>query len=41
MPDNLNVQFFENWSYWADNREQLVEQFEDWLLYPVGSPVGD
>ena len=37
-PQNIDLQFFENWSYWADNGEQLVEQFEDWLLNPIASP---
>lgn len=37
-PHNLEVQFFENWAYWADNRERLVAQFEDWLLNPLGTP---
>lgn len=41
MPENLDVQFFENWAYWADNREQLIEQFEDWLLNPVSTPVAN
>ncbi len=40
-PDHLSVQFFENWSYWADNREELIAQFEDWLLNPVGTPQPD
>ena len=39
-PENIDAQFFENWAYWADNREELVTQFEDWLLNPVASPEG-
>lgn len=35
---HMRVQFFENWSYWADNQERLEAQFEDWLLNPVASP---
>lgn len=38
-PDNLPVQFFENWGYWAEWREPLTAQFEDWLLNPPSSPV--
>lgn len=37
-PQHIDKQFFENWSYWADNGESLVEQFEDWLLNPQASP---
>lgn len=37
-PHHLRVQFFENWSYWADNRVRLQAQFEDWLLNPIASP---
>ncbi len=33
-PEHLEVQFFENWSYWRDRREDLVAQFEEWLLNP-------
>lgn len=32
--EHLEVQFFENWSYWRDRREGLVAQFEEWLLNP-------
>lgn len=38
-PANLEVQFFENWAYWADQGEELVAQFEDWLLNPRASPA--
>lgn len=38
-PDNLPIQFFQNWSYWAENREPLTMQFEEWLLNPPASPV--
>ncbi len=38
-PDNLPVQFFENWGYWAEAREDLTEQFEDWLLNPLSTPT--
>jgi putative spermidine/putrescine transport system substrate-binding protein len=37
-PENLAVQFFENWSYWRDQREPLTAQFEDWLLNPPATP---
>lgn len=33
-PAHLDVQFFENWSYWRDKRESLVARFEEWLLNP-------
>lgn len=39
-PGNLEAQFFQNWSYWSENRETLTAQFEDWLLNPVGTPSG-
>ncbi len=38
-PEHLSVQFFQNWSYWAGNRELLTMQFEEWLLNPPASPV--
>ena len=37
-PGNLSLQFFENWSYWRDQREPLTAQFEDWLLNPPATP---
>ncbi len=33
-PEHLKVQFFENWSFWRDRREDLVARFEEWLLNP-------
>ena len=33
-PQHLEVQFFENWSYWRDRRESLMAQFEEWDLNP-------
>lgn len=33
-PEHLDLQFFENWSYWRDKRTSLVAQFEEWLLNP-------
>src|SRR5680860_788126 len=36
-PEHLEVQLFENWAYWANEEEELVEQFEDWLLHPQAS----
>ena len=33
-PAHLEVQFFENWSYWRDKRTALVARFEEWLLNP-------
>jgi putative spermidine/putrescine transport system substrate-binding protein len=38
-PVHLERQFFENWAYWADNREALEAQFEDWLFNPLASPA--
>lgn len=38
-PEHLAVQFFENWGYWAEYRESLRVQFEDWLLNPVSTPI--
>lgn len=40
-PENLPLQFFQNWSYWAENEEFLTAQFEDWLLNPIGSPTAE
>ena len=40
-PENLPVQFFENWGFWAENRDALTAQFEDWLLNPITSPVAE
>lgn len=37
-PENFDIQFFENWSYWRDHRESLTAQFEDWLLNPESTP---
>lgn len=33
-PAHLEVQFFENWSYWRDKRATLDARFEEWLLNP-------
>lgn len=33
-PEHLEVQFFENWSYWRDQRESLTARFEEWVLSP-------
>lgn len=38
-PGNFDKQFFENWSWWAEQREPLTAQFEDWLLSPAASPA--
>jgi putative spermidine/putrescine transport system substrate-binding protein len=38
-PDNFDGQFFENWAFWAENREAMTAQFESWLLNPEGSPT--
>jgi len=40
-PENLPRQFFQNWGYWAENRESLTARFEDWLLNPIGSPTAE
>jgi putative spermidine/putrescine transport system substrate-binding protein len=37
-PSHLAAQFFEGWSYWADNLDRLTTLFEDWLLNPPPSP---
>lgn len=37
-PQNLERQFFENWSFWRENREPLSAAFEDWLLHPPATP---
>lgn len=33
-PEHLAVQFFENWSFWRDRREDVSARFEEWLLNP-------
>jgi putative spermidine/putrescine transport system substrate-binding protein len=38
-PAQFGSQFFENWPWWADQRESLTAQFEDWLLNPIASPA--
>jgi putative spermidine/putrescine transport system substrate-binding protein len=38
-PEHFDVQFFENWPWWAEQREPLTARFEDWLLNPVASPA--
>lgn len=37
-PSHFAAQFFEGWSYWADNLDRLTVLFEDWLLNPPASP---
>ncbi|CAA9563354.1 MAG: hypothetical protein AVDCRST_MAG87-1756 [uncultured Thermomicrobiales bacterium] len=37
-PGRLSVQFFQNWGFWAEFRESLLVQFEDWLLNPIATP---
>lgn len=31
-PINKPLQFVQDWTYWADNREVITERFEEWLL---------
>jgi len=31
-PANRGVQFIQNYNWWADNRDSLNQQFDDWLL---------
>jgi len=38
-PDHLSMQFFQNWGYWAEFRESLITQFDDWLLNPIATPA--
>jgi putative spermidine/putrescine transport system substrate-binding protein len=40
-PENLEVQFFEDWAYWAEARESLTTQFEDWLFNPLATPTAE
>ncbi|MBA2247249.1 MAG: extracellular solute-binding protein [Chloroflexia bacterium] len=37
-PGRLALQFFQNWGFWAEFRESLIVQFNDWLLNPVATP---
>jgi putative spermidine/putrescine transport system substrate-binding protein len=36
--ERLPLQFFENFAYWNERREQLTAQFEDWWLNPPATP---
>lgn len=40
---NRSVQFVQNFNFWSDNKDQLTEHFDDWLLNepvtPAGSPT--
>ncbi|MEJ7902454.1 MAG: extracellular solute-binding protein, partial [Thermomicrobiales bacterium] len=38
-PGNFSGQFFQNWAYWAEQRESLTAQFEDWLFNPLATPT--
>ena len=38
-PENFSGQFFQNWAYWAEHRESLTAQFEDWLFNPLATPT--
>lgn len=40
-PGNFDVQFFQDWAYWAENREPLTAQFEDWLFNPLATPTAE
>jgi putative spermidine/putrescine transport system substrate-binding protein len=31
-PTNKPLQFVQDWTYWADNREEVTARFEEWLL---------
>lgn len=32
------VQFFQNWNWWADNREPMTERFNAWVIEDATSP---
>jgi len=36
-----SVQFVQNWNWWADNRAELIERFEEWLLVEPVAPLGE
>jgi len=38
-PIHFSEQFFQNWGYWAELRETLDVQFDDWLLNPAATPA--
>jgi len=38
-PQNIGGQFFENWSYWAGQQEDLTAQFNDWIINPRATPI--
>jgi putative spermidine/putrescine transport system substrate-binding protein len=37
-PERLSQQFFQNFAYWNERREQLTAQFEEWWLNPPATP---
>ena len=37
-PERMATQFFTNFGYWNERREQLTEQFEEWWLNPPATP---
>lgn len=38
-PQNILLQFFQDFGYWADNATRLTSQFNYWILHPTGTPV--
>ena len=39
-PEHRAVQFLQNWNWWADNRDELTERFNDWVLEEPSSREG-
>jgi putative spermidine/putrescine transport system substrate-binding protein len=37
-PERMSQQFFQNFAYWNERRDQLTAQFEDWWLNPPATP---
>jgi putative spermidine/putrescine transport system substrate-binding protein len=40
-PERLSQQFFQNFAYWNERREQLAAQFEEWWLNPPATPEAE
>ena len=37
-PQNLDVQFIQNWNWWSDNLEEIQARFDQWII--DGPPAG-
>ena len=41
-PENMGIQFVQNWNWWADNLDAVTKQFDAWLIQgpTQGTPEG-